>query len=227
MEFITRYLPDLAGGLGTSLKIAAVSTIAGLILGLVLAVLSASANRFVRIGTVVVIEIGRGIPVLVMLQLVYFGLPSTGVVLQPMVAAWIALAAITACYSSEIIRSGFISISRGQLEAARDLGLSKHTILLHIVLPQALRVSAAPLAGLAIQMFQATSLTFALSIPELLSQAYDIGSLTFRYLDILGLAGFMYAIIGIPLLYGVNALERRMGPRGERGRSRTALLAKV
>lgn len=221
MDLWIESLPDLFGGLIVSLQLFTVSTIIGLSVGFLLAICAMSGSAIVRAVTLVVVEIGRGIPVLVMLQLVYFGLPSAGIRLDSMPAAWVALATTTACYSSEIIRGGLESIGSDQKEASRALGLGPATTFWHIIVPQGLVVSLAPLAGFSLQMFQATSLAFALSVPELLSRAYDIGSLTFRYLEILSLAGILYAAVGLPMLMGVSYLEKRMnGTRLSRGQNK-------
>jgi len=208
-------LPELLKGLLLSLQLFVVSTVAGLILGFGLALLGVSRNKPLRWLSFVVVEAGRGIPVLIMLQFVYFGLPSAGLTLEAMPAAWVALSATMACYSSEILRGGIESIGVDQREASRALGLTPRQTLWNIIVPQGLAVSLAPLAGFGLQMFQATSLAFALSVPELLSRAYKVANLTFRHLEILSLAGLLYAVIGLPMLLAVSRIEggllRRFG----------------
>ncbi|MHC9043309.1 amino acid ABC transporter permease [Microbacterium saperdae] len=210
-EDFVEHLGDLGAGLLVSLQLTAVSTAAGLLLGLGLALLVSHPSRWVSWPAVAVVELGRGAPVLVVLQLVYFGLPSTGIVLAAMPAAWIALAFTTGAYSSEIIRASLLAVPKGQREAAAALGLSRGRTFTDVVLPQASLIALAPLLGFCIQMFQATSLAFALGIPELLSRAYDIGSVTFEYLQILMLAGVFYAVVTLPAIRIVARLERRTG----------------
>nr|WP_243751967.1 amino acid ABC transporter permease [Leucobacter weissii] len=196
-------------GLGVSLQLAGVSTLVGVTSGLLLALLSTHRSRWVSWPTIAVVEIGRGAPVLVVLLLVYFGLPSAGIVLDAMPAAWIGLSFTTAAYSSEILRASLLAVPDGQREAARALGLTRTDAFFSVILPQAARISLAPLLGFCIQMFQATSLAFALGIPELLSRAYDIGSITFQYLQVLVAAGVLYAAVTLPLIRLVARLERR------------------
>jgi polar amino acid transport system permease protein len=84
-----------------------------------------------------------------------------------------------------------------------------------VILPQGLRVSIPPLFGFSILMLQASSLCFAIALPELVSQAYIIGSNTFHYMSILLLAGLLYAVICIPANMTVTALERRLGQHAD------------
>ena len=206
---IWEVLRQLLPGLGVSLQLAAVSTVVGVAVGLLLALLGTRRSRWISWPTIALVEIGRGSPVLVVLLLVYYGLPSVDVVLDARLAAWVGLSFTTAAYSSEILRASLLSVPETQREAARVLGLTRSATFFAVVLPQALRVALAPLLGFCIQMFQATSLVFALGLPELLSRAYDIGSITFEYLQVLVVAGALYAVITLPLIRLVARLERR------------------
>jgi polar amino acid transport system permease protein len=157
-----------------------------------------------------IVEIGRGAPALILLQFAYFGLPSAGISLTSFVAAVLALAWTTGAYTSEIIRAGLQAVPHGQREAAEAVGMDHVDALRYIIIPQGLRVAAPALLGFAISLLQATSLCFTIALPELLSQAYMIGTSTFRYMPILCLAGLLYAAICIPATLAVAVLERRL-----------------
>jgi ABC-type amino acid transport system permease subunit len=131
--------------------------------------------------------------------------------LSSFASATIALACTTGAYTSEIIRAGLDAVPHGQKEAAAAIGLSGLDALRFVILPQGLRVSVPPLFSFSILMLQASSLCFAIALPELVSQAYVIGSNTFRYMSILVLAGLLYAVICIPANIVVSALERGLG----------------
>lgn len=204
------WLPRLWDGLVVSLQVTGISLAIGVVLGLVFALLSSSRSRIVRWPAVVLVEIGRGMPALVMLQLVYFGLPGVGVTLNAFPATVVALTLTTAAYTSEIIRAGLRAVPAGEIEAANALGLSRIDALRFIVIPQGLRIALPTLMGFAILIFQVSALAFSLGLPELLSQAYSIGASTFRYFDILVLAGLMYLAITIPASWLVDRLERRL-----------------
>ena len=99
----------------------------------------------------------------------------------------------------------------GQKEAAITIGLNRLDALRYVILPQGLRVSIPALLGFSIIMFQATSLCFTIALPEVVSQAYIVGSNTFRYLPIFFLTGLLFAAVCIPATIGVSYLERRLG----------------
>jgi polar amino acid transport system permease protein len=210
-DFWLEWLPSLLDGLKLSVEVTAACLVLGIPLGLLLALGVQSKDRIVRAIALVVVEIGRGAPALILLQFAYFGLPNAGLALSSFAAATAALAWTTGAYASEIIRAGLDAVPYGQKEAAAAIGLSGLDALRYVILPQGLRVSVPPLFGFSILMLQASSLCFAIALPELVSQAYVIGSNTFRYMSILVLAGLLYAIICIPATIAVSALERRLG----------------
>ena len=210
-EEITTWMPELLGGLSISLQVTALSLLFGIPLGLVLALGVLVHNKVLRVGSLLLVEIGRGAPALVLLQFIYFGLPNTGLTVDSFAAAVIALAWNTGAYTSEIIRASLQSIAYGQREAAEALGLSRTDELRYVLLPQSLRVALPPLLGFSILVFQGTSLCFTIALPELVSRAYEIGSTTFRYFPALLCAGVLYACISIPASLLVNHIERRSG----------------
>jgi polar amino acid transport system permease protein len=210
-EEITTWMPELLGGLSISLQVTALSLLFGIPLGLVLALGVLVHNKVLRVGSLLLVEIGRGAPALVLLQFIYFGLPTTGLTVDSFPAAVIALAWNTGAYTSEIIRASLQSIAYGQREAAEALGLSRTDELRYVLLPQSLRVALPPLLGFSILVFQGTSLCFTIALPELVSRAYEIGSTTFRYFPALLCAGVLYACISIPASLLVNHIERRSG----------------
>lgn len=213
MSFLTDWVtwfPTLLDGLWLSLQVTGIALLLGLPIGLLLAVLTASGSAVVRIVSVAVVEIGRGAPALVVLQLFYFGLPSTGITMTSFVAAFGALGLTTAAFTSEILRAGLQAVPAGETEACQVLGVSRLDTLRFVVIPQGLRIALPALMGFAILIFQATSLAFTIAVPELLSQAYSIGSSTFKYFSVLSLAGLLYAAITIPASWLVEVTEKRM-----------------
>lgn len=203
-------LPSLLDGLGTSLRLTLLALGLGLPLGLLLALGVGSTSSWVRRVTIPIVEIGRGTPALVMLQIIYFGLPESGLSLTAFVSAGVSLALTTGAYTSEIIRGGLQAVPVGQVEASDALGMGRREVLRHVVLPQGLRVTLPALVGFSITIFQATSLAYSIALPELLGRAYSIGSETFLYLSVLTLAGLMYAAITVPSSLLVGRLEARM-----------------
>lgn len=204
------FLPGLLAGLGVSVQVALLSLLIGIPGGLLLAIGAGSKKKPVRTLIIGIVEIGRGTPALVVLQIFYFGLPAGGLTLSSMGASVVALAATTAAYTSEILRGGLQAVPQGEVEAAGALGMSRRDTLRFIVIPQGFRVAIPSLIGFAILIFQATSLAYTVALPELLSQAYSIGSTTFNYLSVLVLAGLMYAAITIPASWLTCRAEKRL-----------------
>ncbi|WEV76884.1 amino acid ABC transporter permease [Janibacter cremeus] len=204
------YFPDLLEGLLVSVQLAAISLGLGIPLGLVLAIANGSGGRVARAGAIVLVEIGRGMPALVMLQIVYFGLPDLGLSFGSFVSAAVALTLTSAAYTSEIIRGGLQSVPAGEVEAAEALNMARLDILRFIVIPQGMRVAVPSLMGFSILIFQATALAYTIALPELLATAYSIGSSTFRYMSVLVLAGLMYLAITIPMSFLTERVEMRL-----------------
>lgn len=204
------WLPSLLDGLWLSLEVCVASLVIGIPLGLCFALLVSAQRTWVRVLAIVAVEIGRGTPALVMLQIVYFGLPSAGLTVGSFTAAVTALALTTGAYTSEILRAGLQAVPHGEVEASAALAMSNRDTLRFIVIPQGVRIAIPALMGFAILIFQATALTFTIALPELLSRAYSIGANTFRYFDVLLLAGLLYLLITIPAGWLTSWTEQRM-----------------
>jgi len=204
------YLPQMMNGLGVSLMIAGVSIAAGYPLGLALSLMVSAKNLAVRTLGLAVVEIGRGAPALVILYLFYYGLPKFGIAFESITAACLALIWNAAAYSSEIMRAGIQSVARGQSEASNALGLSSRDTFFRVIMPQGMRSAIPGLMGVAIQMFQGTSLAYAIAVPELMKSAYNIGSQDFNYLQIFTLAGICYAVISMPATWITVFFEKRL-----------------
>ncbi|MES3710415.1 amino acid ABC transporter permease [Pseudomonas putida] len=213
MEIIDRWIewfPQLMDGYWLSLQVTAVSLLIGIPLGLLFALWVGSKKRLNRALALIFIEVGRGGPVLILLQFFYFGLPTTGLTLSSFTASILALAWSTGSYTSEIIRGGLGAVPQGQREAARTLGLSGWDALRIIILPQGLRIALPPLLGFSLVILQTTSLCFTIALPELVGVANDIGSATFEYMSVLLLTGMMYAAVCIPATIFVGRYEKHL-----------------
>lgn len=216
LEELSAWLPDLLSGLSISLQVTALSLLLGIPFGLLLALGVLAKSRLTKSLALFLVEVGRGAPALVLLQFIYFGLPTSGLTLGSFTAAVIALAWNTGAYTSEIIRASLQSIPHGQREAAVAIGLNRLDALRYVLLPQGLRVALPALLAFSILIFQGTSLCFTIALPELVSRAYEIGSNTFRYFPALLAAGVLYASISIPAALLVSHVEKRAGSYAQR-----------
>lgn len=212
------WLPAMLQGLLTALGVTVLALVIGLPIGALLGIGSAVSQRAVRTVCVVLVEAGRGIPALVFLLVVYYGLSRFGLNLTSFAAAAIAIGLTTAAYSSELFRAGFDAVPQGEREASRALGMRSFFTMWDVVVPQGMVIALPSLIGLAIQMFQATALAYQIALPELLSRAYSTGTQSFQYLSALSLAGVLYLIVTIPLSYLSQRIATRTSPLGRRRR---------
>ena len=214
MELLTQWLswlPNLTPGLLVSLQLTGLSLLFGFPLGLLFAVMAASKLAPLQWVSFLFVEIGRGLPALVLLYLLYFSLPDAGITLTSLTTAIIALTWNTGAYASEYFRAGIASVPLGQKEAALTSGLRGWTGFRLIILPQALRISTPPLAGFAVLVVQGSALAFVIAVPELMSKAFEIGSITFEYLSVYTLTAVIYGTLTLIFLGLIRVLEQRLG----------------
>ncbi len=209
MTWIT-FIPDLLDGLWVAVKLTAISLLLGYPLGLALASAVGSRHTPVRWVSLAIVEIGRGMPLLVLLYLVYQGLPQIGLVPGAMTSAVAAFTISAAAYSTEILRASLGAVPPGQVEAAKACGMSTADSFRLITLPQAVRLAVPPLLSLAIQMFQLTSLAYLVTVPEIMQAARFRGTVTFDYLNVYIAAAALYASITLPASLLVNKFEARL-----------------
>ncbi len=206
----SQFLPDQIDGLFVSLQLTAAILALGLPLGVFLAFLVTAQSRTVRWIGLILVEVGRGIPAFVLLLLIYFGLPQADILLSAFPAGVIAFGIALGAYTSEVFRGAFAAVNPRQKEAASAVGFSNWDVFRFVTFPQALRIATPALLGWAILFFQATSLTFMIAVPELMSVANTQGSVTLDYMGAFTLAGVLYAVISIPGSFIASALERHL-----------------
>lgn len=204
------WFPTLLSGLGVSLTLTALIAVIGFPLGLLLGLLATAPNVLVRYLFIGFIEIFRGIPLLAVIYIVYFGLPDLGMTLSSFATIVVAQSLNIGAYSSEVFRAGILHVGAGQREAALSLGITPVKIFFTIILPQAMRAVPGPLISLMIMMFQSTSLAFSIGVSEMTSRAFSIGSVTFEYLDVLVFAGLIYAVLCVTTSRIASRVEESM-----------------
>jgi polar amino acid transport system permease protein len=168
---MARYLPDILKGTLVTVEIAAAVVITGIALGLALALLRSFRLRAVNAPLVVFVDIMRALPPLVLVLIVYFGLPNVGISLSSFAVLWLVLSLVLAGFAEEIFWAGILSVRQGQWEAARSTGLTYSQALLYVVLPQAVRLTVPPLTNRTIAITKNTALGMVIGVPEILNQA--------------------------------------------------------
>ena len=179
---LTRW-PLLAEAAVVTILLSAAAMALGMLIGLLGAAARLSPVRGLRGIARCYVELIRNTPFLVQIYVIYFGLPSVGVHLSPLTAGLLSLSIYAGAYITEIVRAGMQSIDRGQIEAARALGLTGYRIVRHVVLKPALAAVYPSLTSQFILVMLASSIVSTVSVPELTGVANDIQGLTFRSLE--------------------------------------------
>lgn len=179
----------------------------GLILGLIFALLRISKYKILNYPAKLYIWIIRGTPLLLQLLLIYFGLKDI-ILLDRLPAAFAALGIHNGAYIAEIFRGAIQSVDKGQIEAGMSLGMTSHKIMSRIVLPQAFKRAVPPLSNQLIIALKDSSLASAISVPELLLHARQLGSSNCLYLEMLTIAAIYYLIMTSILTVLANFTER-------------------
>jgi polar amino acid transport system permease protein len=201
-------LPLLLEGLWVTVMLGAVSIVAGMVSGLLLALLRLYGAAPLRALARVYIDVFRSIPLLVLLVLVYYALPFVGVRLSSFAAAATALSLVSCAYTAEIFRAGIEAIPRGQFEAAEAIGLGFVNTMRDVVLPQALRIVTPPLTSNCINVLKDTALASVVAMPDLLKQATQAQALSANPTPLIG-AALLYLALLLPLVRLVGHFEVR------------------
>ena len=206
--------PLLLSGLRITLLLGVVSIIAGLVLGLFIALTRIYGIRSLGIVAKVYTDVFRSIPILVLLIVVYYALPFVGLRLSPFMSAAVALTLVSGAYTAEIFRAGIEAIPSGQFEASQALGLGYRHMMLDVILPQAIRIVIPPLTNNCINVIKDTALASVVAMPDLLKQATQAQALEANPTPLI-VAALMYVAILWPLVILVGRLEKSFR-RGDR-----------
>ena len=215
LPVLWRSMPRLLEGLLVTLGIGVTSIVAGLALGLALALVRLYAPWRLDVAARVYIDVLRSIPLLVLLIVVYYALPFVGVRLSPFLSAVTALSLVSAAYAAEIYRAGIEAVPAGQFEACDALGLRYGRKMRHVVLPQALRIVIPPLTNNCINVLKDTALASVVAMPDLLKQATQAQALAANPTPLIG-AALIYVALLWPLVALVSRFERRLAASSTR-----------
>ncbi len=211
-EVMRRTFPMLLQGLWITLQLGAASIVAGLVLGLGLAMARLYGPGPLRFVTRLYIDIFRSIPLLVLLIIVYYALPFVGLRLSPFLSAMSALTLVSGAYTAEIFRAGIEAIPKGQFEASAALGLNGRQTMADVILPQAVRIVIPPLTNNSINVVKDTALASVVAMPDLLKQATQAQALAANPTPLI-VAAVIYIAFLWPLVALVSRMERRFAAR--------------
>ena len=200
----------LLGGVLLTLQVMAISYAIAFAIGLLAGALRISKRRFLNIPATIYVEVCRNTPALVQLIWIFYCLPIfTGIDIDPITSSVIALAINAGAYMAEDFRAGIQAVDKGQIEAARSLGLSYPQAMQKIVLPQAIRILIPPLMNHAVSMMKYSALVSVLGVADLTYRAQLLSTQTFRPIEIFTSIGIMYFIMSMTFSYVVRDLERK------------------
>ena len=171
LKVMADYLPAIASGFVVTVALALTVIVTGVGAGLLLAIVRALQVRPLNWLIIFVVDLLRSVPPLVIIILLYFGLPTVGLTLTGFVATWLSLSLVLMAFAEEIFWAGILAVAKGQWEAARSTGLSFLQTLGHIVLPQAVRLTIPPLTNRTIAITKGTALGSVVAVQEILNQA--------------------------------------------------------
>ena len=207
-EVMAQYAPKVLEGFFVTLQLAGAVVVTGIAIGLALAVVRTFRFRVANFLIVVIVDVLRALPPLVLIIILYFALPTIGIKFSGFVATWLALSAILAAFSEEIFWAGILAVPRGQWEAARSTGLGFVQAMSHVILPQAVRLTIPPLTNRTIAITKGTALGAVVAVGEILYQAQTGYSFSYNPSP-LTLGAIAYLILFIPVVWFGRWVETR------------------
>ena len=216
-QIISVYGDLLLTAMGQTLLLALCGLFFACILGLIFGMMSVLKSRVCNIIAAVFVDIIRGVPMIVLAFFVYFGVPmvikdlfNSGFTLSPLQAGTICLALNCGAYMAEIIRGGIQSVDKGQMEAARSLGMPYWRAMRRVVLPQAIRTMIPSIINQFIITLKDTSILSVIGFPELVNTAKNVVAVTYKSAQVWFIVGVMYLVIITILSRVAKLVERRL-----------------
>ncbi|MGX1981322.1 amino acid ABC transporter permease [Thermolongibacillus altinsuensis] len=203
-------LPLLKGALLYTIPLTIITFTIGLLLALCTALARISNIKLLEMIARIYVSAIRGTPLLVQLFIIFYGLPTVGITIDPLPAAIIGFSLNVGAYASEIIRAAILSIPKGQWEAAYSLGMDYAQALKRIILPQAARVSVPPLSNTFISLVKDTSLASLILVSEMFRKAQEIAATNYEFLLLYTEAALIYWVICFLLSIVQGAIEKRL-----------------
>ncbi|MDX6750446.1 amino acid ABC transporter permease [Geminicoccaceae bacterium 1502E] len=207
-EVMARYLPAIAEGFLVTVWLALLVVLAGIGLGLVLAMLRSLRFRPFNALLVLYVDLLRALPPLVLILLVYFGLPNLGISIGNFVTVWLVLSLVLSAFAEEIFWAGITSVPPGQWQAARSTGLGYLQTLVYVVMPQAVRLTIPPLTNRTIAITKNTALGTVIGVGEILNQATTAQSFSGNASPLV-LGAVAYLLLFIPVVAFGRWVETR------------------
>ncbi|MCY1284388.1 L-cystine transport system permease protein YecS [compost metagenome] len=213
LQNILDFLPILLKGAVVTLQVTAGSFLLSSLIGLVFALMMVSKVRAISMFAIGLVNIIRGLPIIVQLFYIYFVLPDFGIQLSAFQAGVIGLGIAYSAYQAENFRAGIQAIHQGQIEAAESLGMRGAMVMRRVVLPQAFRIALPPYGNTLVMMLKDSSLVSTITVAEMTRAGQLIASSTFENMTVYTLVALLYLLLSLPLSFALRRLEARIGTR--------------
>lgn len=202
--------PIAGGAIRGTIPLALASFAGGMVIAVAVALMRLSRRRPLAAIARTYVSVIRGTPLLVQLFVVFYGLPSVGLTIDPWPSAIIAFSLNVGGYAAEVVRAAILSVPKGQWEAAYVIGMPRSTALRRIILPQAARVSVPPLSNTFIALVKDTSLASLILVTELFREAQKVAAFSQEFMLMYLTAALVYWVICLALSTGQGVLEKRL-----------------
>ena len=216
VEHAIEFLPILLQGAFVTVQVTVLSFALSSVIGLVFALMKLSHWRPVALTAGTLVNVIRGLPIIVQLFYIYFVLPDIGVQLSAFQAGVIGLGIAYSAYQAENFRAGIEAVDHGQMEAAQAIGMRMPLIMRRVILPQAFRIALPPYGNTLVMMLKDSSLVSTITVAEMTRAGQLIASSTFQNMTVYTLVALLYLLMSLPLVYGLRRLEARLGARRPR-----------
>lgn len=207
-SLMSAYWPDILRGFLITVQMSILTVLIGIPLGLALAILRLYGIRPLNWLIIFIVDLFRSLPPLVIIVLVYFGLPYAGPSPSGFVSTWLSLALVLMAFSEEIFWAGITSIHRGQWEASRSTGLSYGQTLFNVILPQAFRLTIPPLTNRTIAITKGTALGTVVAVTEILGQASSAVSNSYNPSPLM-MGAAAYIVLFFPVVVAARWIETK------------------
>lgn len=207
-------LPKLLEGTAVTIELTFISIIIGVLMGIPVALGKVYGNKSIYTVSTFFVEIIRGTPLLTQLFILYFGLPSIGIMLSPFKAALIGMGINSAAYQAEYFRGAIQSVKEEQLIAAYSLGMRQGQAIRYIVLPQMFRLVIPSWSNELIYLLKYSSMAYMIQAPEIMSQGRLIASRNFRTFEVFIVVALIYLVLVLLLSKLLDLMEKRFSIPG-------------
>ncbi|ALU89674.1 amino acid ABC transporter permease protein [Herbaspirillum rubrisubalbicans M1] len=216
LQNVLDFLPILLQGALVTVEVTILSFLLSSLLGLLLALMKVSRIKAVALAGATIVNIIRGLPIIVQLFYIYFVLPDIGIQFSAFHAGVIGLGIAYSAYQAENFRAGIEAVDVGQIEAAQSIGMRGPLIMRRVILPQAFRIALPPYGNTLVMMLKDSSLVSTITVLEMTRAGQMIASSTFQNMTVYTTVAVLYLLLSLPLVF----LIRRLEIRNSKGRAR-------